>query len=269
LSQPQPQPQPQPLKTAFITVGTTLFDNFIQNATNPIFLEYLVTSQDYRYLIIQFGKGNIPVVPSSHTSTVNEKYPSSTKSPPSNNNFNGKEEVWTGTYINSNGIALKWEAYRFRSSLANDMKRADLILSHAGAGSIMEGLTCARNQERQRQRQRQHQHQHQHQHQRRNEQNHQPNFHHDENGDGVGALKRKKVVVVINDLLMNNHQLELANALGARGHLFVMQRADMLLQKDALDQMERFIPKTFEGGDNLAFRQLADNFMGFSSESSE
>mmetsp|Transcript_5115 Transcript_5115/g.5971 ORF Transcript_5115/g.5971 Transcript_5115/m.5971 type:complete len:150 (-) Transcript_5115:5-454(-) len=149
-------------------------------------------------------------------------------------------------------MTLTWEAYRFRPSLANDMKRADLILSHAGAGSIMEGLTCARNQERQ--------------HQRRNEQNHQPNFHHDENEDGVGALKRKKVVVVINDLLMNNHQLELANALGARGHLFVMQRADMLLQKDALDQMERFIPKAFEGGDNLAFRQLADNFMGFSSE---
>jgi len=210
-----------------------------------------VISEEYRHLIIQFGKGNIPVVPSSYTSTVKEDYRSSTENPASNNNSNGNEEkLWTGSFIGSNGMILKWEAYRFRSSLAHDMKRANLILSHAGAGSIIEGLTCVRDHERQQQQ--------------RNEQIHPPNFHCDENEDGVGAFERKKVVVVINDLLMHNHQLELANALGGRGHLFVMQRADMLLQKVVLDQMKGFVPKIFEGGDNLVFRQLADNVMGFS-----
>ena len=141
-------------------------------------------------------------------------------------------------------MTLRWQAYRFRPSLANDMKHANLILSHAGAGSIMEGLSCARDEERRRFEEQRH--------------DKSTNFYND-NDIPSG---RKKVVVVINNLLMNNHQLELANALGSRGHLFVIKDADMLLQKDVLDEMEEFVPKVFEGGDNLAFRRVVDNLLG-------
>lgn len=232
-------------KTAFVTVGTTLFDDLIQNVTHPIFLEHLVSIEGYDRLVIQFGKGAIPVVvPIRQSSTVKGgTVSSSTESTHVNNGSDGnKKDLWTGSFVASNGTELRWEAYRFRPSLADDMKNASLILSHAGAGSIMEGLTYARDQDRR--------------HRERKE----------DNDDGTIILRRKKVVVVINGLLMNNHQLELANALGGRGHLFVVERADMLLQKEALSRMERFVPKIFEGGDAFSFGIMVDDFMGFSSE---
>ena len=37
---------------------------------------------------------------------------------------------------------LEVESYRFKDSLAADMQDAALLVSHAGAGSIMEGLRC-------------------------------------------------------------------------------------------------------------------------------
>ena len=60
--------------------------------------------------------------------------------------------------------------YRFKKSLRLDMERAALIITHAGAGSILEGLR-----------------------------------------------QRAVLVVVVNDLLMDNHQAELAHALST-GH---------------------------------------------------
>ncbi|KAL3923380.1 MAG: hypothetical protein SGILL_001689 [Bacillariaceae sp.] len=40
----------------------------------------------------------------------------------------------------SSSFSLNVEMYDFRSSLEDDMKRADFILSHAGAGTVMEAL---------------------------------------------------------------------------------------------------------------------------------
>lgn len=35
---------------------------------------------------------------------------------------------------------ISCDSYRYKPTLQDDMKRADLIISHAGAGSIMEAL---------------------------------------------------------------------------------------------------------------------------------
>jgi len=63
-------------------------------------------------------------------------------------------------------------AYRYKGSLKQDMLDADLIISHAGSGSVMESLEAG-----------------------------------------------KKLIVVVNDQLMDNHQLELAEKMCAEGYL--------------------------------------------------
>ncbi|KFQ01869.1 Putative bifunctional UDP-N-acetylglucosamine transferase and deubiquitinase ALG13, partial [Leptosomus discolor] len=62
--------------------------------------------------------------------------------------------------------------FRFKDSLAQDLERADLVISHAGAGSCLETLE-----------------------------------------------KGKPLIVVINEKLMDNHQLELAKQLHRGGHV--------------------------------------------------
>jgi len=88
-------------KRVFVTVGTTLFDPLIEVTTNPDFLQVL-SDLKYTHLTIQFGKG---------------KY-----DPP--------KDVF----------GLKIDAYDYRPSLMSDIQSATLMISHAGAGSIMEGL---------------------------------------------------------------------------------------------------------------------------------
>uniref|UniRef100_A0A2K6F8N5 UDP-N-acetylglucosamine transferase subunit ALG13 n=1 Tax=Propithecus coquereli TaxID=379532 RepID=A0A2K6F8N5_PROCO len=64
------------------------------------------------------------------------------------------------------------DVYRYKDSLKEDLQKADLVISHAGAGSCLETLE-----------------------------------------------KGKPIVVVINEKLMNNHQLELAKQLHKEGTL--------------------------------------------------
>jgi len=62
--------------------------------------------------------------------------------------------------------------YRFKPSLDDDMRKASLVISHAGAGSILEGMRL-----------------------------------------------RSRMVVVVNDALMDNHQQELAHELNSLDYL--------------------------------------------------
>lgn len=70
-----------------------------------------------------------------------------------------------------NGIKL--HLYRFKDTLKADISNADLIISHAGAGSCLEALDA-----------------------------------------------NKPLLVVVNEDLMDNHQLELADQLQVDGHLY-------------------------------------------------
>ena len=83
-------------------------------------------------------------------------------------------------------VLVRW--YRFRPSLASEMERADAILCHAGAGTLLEALEISASTTTTTRRRR----------------------------------GRTKIVnAVINPTLMDNHQSELAEELEGRGHVHV------------------------------------------------
>jgi beta-1,4-N-acetylglucosaminyltransferase len=92
-----------PERTVFATVGTTQFDA-LTRALVSAEVTSLFAQQGYTRLLLQIGRGAEPVL--------------------------------------SSPAALAVEWYRFKDSLVQDMRSAALIVSHAGAGSIMEGLKC-------------------------------------------------------------------------------------------------------------------------------
>lgn len=135
----------------FVTVGTTLFDALIAAADDGAVLECL-GRLGYRKVIIQIGKGTIEPHAGIREGQVEVSY------------------------------------YRFKPSLADDMQAADLIISHAGAGSIMEALGL-----------------------------------------------RKRLLIMANPILMDNHQMELAKAIEARRYAVVAKSADAEGLIDALE----------------------------------
>ena len=88
-------------KTAFATVGTTQFAALVDVLLSAEVLAALC-AQGYGRLLLQLGHGPEPRIPDSAPLTV--------------------------------------EWYRFKPSLEADMRDAALVVSHAGAGSILEGM---------------------------------------------------------------------------------------------------------------------------------
>lgn len=101
------------------------------------------------------------------------------------------------------------------------MRQADLIISHAGAGTVMEALRL-----------------------------------------------KKQLVVVINTLLMDNHQTELARAMADQGHLFVVHSPEELQAVATWNDFGKFVPIPHAGGDPWDFPRLLDAHMGFTTSSS-
>uniref|UniRef100_A0A8C5RZG8 UDP-N-acetylglucosamine transferase subunit ALG13 n=1 Tax=Laticauda laticaudata TaxID=8630 RepID=A0A8C5RZG8_LATLA len=139
------------MNSVFVTVGTTSFDDLIAAVTTP---EATQALQDLgcRKLVLQVGRGK--ECPDSFS---------------------------TGTFT--------LEVFRFKSSLSEDVKKADLIISHAGAGSCLEVLEAG-----------------------------------------------KPLLVVINDKLMDNHQLECLGIGQAR-----LTLVEMLKSMD-LSTLKPFLP---------------------------
>lgn len=164
-------------QTIFVTVGTTLFEALIEAVTTKQALDWMA-SNGYTHLVIQYGKGKPPTLPARQP--------------------------------------LKVESYSFKSSLEPDMKRADLIISHAGAGTVTEVLRL-----------------------------------------------QKRMVVVINTILMHNHQTELANAMGKRKHLFVVNETADLANIETWNALQEFVPVPNPPGDEHDFPRLLDSFFGF------
>ncbi|NXW30248.1 ALG13 transferase, partial [Phaetusa simplex] len=103
--------------------------------------------------------------------------------------------------------------FRFKDSLAEDLRRADLVISHAGAGSCLETLE-----------------------------------------------KGKPLVVVINEKLMNNHQLELAKQLHRDGHVLCCNCSTLV---ETLQLMDLSALKPFPPGQPEKFALFLDKVVGF------
>uniref|UniRef100_T1J3R8 UDP-N-acetylglucosamine transferase subunit ALG13 n=1 Tax=Strigamia maritima TaxID=126957 RepID=T1J3R8_STRMM len=91
-------------KTVFVTVGTTSFDNLIKTVTSDSVIKEL-RSRNYTKILLQIGSGE------------------------------------TEPRANSM-IAIDY--FRYKSSLTDAINRSHLIISHAGAGTILECLEASK-----------------------------------------------------------------------------------------------------------------------------
>lgn len=160
-------------KKIFITVGTTRFDLLCQTITTSPVLRAL---KKLGCEEINFQIGNSDYEPGDNT----------------------KEEVIINTY-------------RFKDSIQDDILRADLVISHAGAGSCLEALEA-----------------------------------------------NKPLLVVVNEDLMDNHQLELAEQLQVDGHLYYCT-CDTL--ENTLDVVDFSLLTPFPKPDATLFVKYLDDFI--------
>jgi|YelNatPaOPRAMG01_1025707.scaffolds.fasta_scaffold63256_2 UDP-N-acetylglucosamine transferase subunit ALG13 len=95
-------------KRVFVTVGTTRFSGLVQALENEQVLRSLRRAWDCDTLVVQHGSGPAPA----------------------------------RACIERHGMIL--ESFPYSDSLRDEQERADLIISHAGAGSILEALEHAK-----------------------------------------------------------------------------------------------------------------------------
>ena len=161
-------------KCAFITVGTTRFDLLIATlfGDEPSALRTLCDCLDVERVIVQTGLSPMPTpLPS-----------------------------W---------IAI--EHYPYKDSIEDDIRRADLVISHAGAGTILQTLEA-----------------------------------------------HKPLLVVVNEHLMNNHQLEIAHQMEQEGYLFHCTCATLT---SALRQFVNHTFKHYEKGNPALFGRYLNQLM--------
>ena len=92
-------------KSIFVTVGTTSFDGLLEQLDTKEWLT-LVRDGGYKKLVVQIGRGN-------------------------------NELKSLVQYNKDAGSPLELDIYRFKPSLQQDLEEASLVISHAGAGSIL------------------------------------------------------------------------------------------------------------------------------------
>ncbi|KAF9320914.1 N-acetylglucosaminyldiphosphodolichol N-acetylglucosaminyltransferase catalytic subunit alg13, partial [Podila minutissima] len=98
-------PASSPPRRVFVTVGSTRFDKLVSAASSDSLLSIL-HALNYTHLTIQHGQSPKPALSESGS--------------------------------NANRITV--DTYQYKPSLREDMDQADLIISHAGSGSILEAL---------------------------------------------------------------------------------------------------------------------------------
>ncbi|XP_005404699.1 PREDICTED: putative bifunctional UDP-N-acetylglucosamine transferase and deubiquitinase ALG13 isoform X11 [Chinchilla lanigera] len=162
------------MKRVFVTVGSTSFDELITRVSAEESL-HIFRSLGYSQLTLQIGRGAVVPEPFSADS-------------------------------------FTLDVYRYKDSLREDLERADLVISHAGAGSCLETLE-----------------------------------------------KGKPLVVVINEKLMNNHQLELAKQLHKEGHLFYCTCSTL---PGLLQSMDLSTLKCYPPGQPEKFSAFLDKVVG-------
>ncbi|KAI8970341.1 N-acetylglucosaminyldiphosphodolichol N-acetylglucosaminyltransferase Alg13 [Mycotypha africana] len=164
----------------FVTVGSTGFDELIRETTSPAFLD-LAYEIGLKAIVYQYGS--------------------------SREAFNDNIACYEGKLIDIVG-------YDYKPSITEDMEKSDIVISHAGAGTILQAL----------------------------------------------RLKHTKLIMVVNASLMNNHQLELAEAIESQRYAVLSEPRDLLKTLKHVNSMN-FTP--FNDAEPDIFASIVDQQMGF------
>ncbi|KAK8813275.1 hypothetical protein WA158_002867 [Blastocystis sp. Blastoise] len=159
--------------SVLITVGTTKFEDLIERISQEDIL-CLLHQMGYSKIIMQ--KGNGSYIPDKKI-------------------------------FNNNKIDI--DIFDYIPSLKPYIEQADLIIGHAGAGTIIECLRAG-----------------------------------------------KKLVVVINEKLMNNHQLEIANAMSSEHYLLQANCTNLI---SVIQDSNSFNPLPFSDANPQAFADFIDS----------
>ncbi len=152
----------------FVTVGTTNFDPLIMKLHEKEILGILRAKYGVKFITLQLGHGTCPI-----------------KDIPAGS----QEDVCYDLH------GVTFTTFRLKPNIATYIDGADLVISHAGAGSIMETLRA-----------------------------------------------RKKLIVVVNDALMDNHQEELAFAMADGQHARATTCSQLLADLTAWAESDEPIP---------------------------
>ncbi|BFZ54276.1 N-acetylglucosaminyldiphosphodolichol N-acetylglucosaminyltransferase catalytic subunit alg13 [Savitreella phatthalungensis] len=204
--QPHRDAPPQD-RAVFVTVGSTSFDDLVSSVLSRHVLDALV-SQGYNRLTIQHGDTNLTLP----ASDLHEFIP----------------------------ISL----IRYSHELPRFVSEGELIISHAGAGSVLDVLTAGpvgelkavytalgADGKRVRDRSRE--------------------------PSTLGRLRRtRKLIIVPNNTLMDNHQVELARQLSKDGYCLTCSIAE--LASTIQNELAEFRPRSWPKTDGAALDLLVD-----------
>lgn len=168
------------VKRVFVTVGTTKFDALIEALDTDECMAQLA-ARGYSHVLMQIGHGTHTPAPRDD----DPRFPSV-------------------------------EFFCHDPQYKRHVEAADLVISHAGAGSIMDALSM-----------------------------------------------RKKIVVVVNTLLMDNHQAELADAMAAQNYCIATTCEHLAATLKTAD-LDALVP--YPEPDESAFPRLVDQVMSSDSK---
>ncbi|KAI8068609.1 N-acetylglucosaminyldiphosphodolichol N-acetylglucosaminyltransferase Alg13 [Gongronella butleri] len=160
----------------FVTVGSFGFDSLITTVSSAEVRQWLVES-GYTDLLVQYGSSRACFVPEGPA-------------------------------------GLRVDGYDYKTHLDADMAQADVVVCHAGAGTLLQGLRLG-----------------------------------------------KKMVVVVNEQLLGNHQVELARSLAKHQYVVLANHSNL---GEVLATMPRTTLQPFPQPDASLFTQTLDRQMGFS-----
>eukprot|EP00930_Biecheleria_cincta_P007257 TRINITY_DN108451_c0_g1_i1.p1 TRINITY_DN108451_c0_g1~~TRINITY_DN108451_c0_g1_i1.p1 ORF type:complete len:178 (+),score=26.67 TRINITY_DN108451_c0_g1_i1:85-618(+) len=167
-------------KSIFVTVGTTSFDDLIKEVDSEAF-HAEARGLGYTSVTIQRGRGQFRPI-------------------------RGESDESSST--------LQMTSFDFKPTLAEEMNSASLVVSHAGAGSVIESLRAGR-----------------------------------------------RLLVVVNPSLMNNHQLELAEAMHRRGFCAIARQPSEVIA--ALAEASKMqVPSSYPARDLQLWHSAVEDTCG-------